>query len=89
MSMNKPKLEQIINILLKHDPIGIDYGLDQDEYKLEAETILDKLHGNLSKEEIQEIVFEQFVRWFSIETAGKKDRYRKIAEDIYELSKSS
>ncbi len=83
--MNNDKLNKIIKILLKYDPIGINYGIDEKEYAPEAKAILEKLNVNLSKENIQEIVFEEFVRFFSPETAGGKDKYENIAKEIYEL----
>lgn len=73
----------VVDILLKHDPIGINYGMDSDEYKPEAESILSRLNLNLSVEDIQNIVYDEFVKWFNANTAGDKSLYLAIAKDIF------
>ncbi|UOY01329.1 hypothetical protein [Blastococcus sp. PRF04-17] len=68
--------------LYRHDPIGIADAENADEYSHEAATIVPRLRDVETVEDVQRIVHEEFVRWFSAEDAGPVDRYRAIAEEI-------
>jgi hypothetical protein len=69
-------------ILFRHDPIGINFEDNTDEYDPEAGTILSRLRSDICAEEVTDIVHEEFVRWFERETAGPRNKYTAIAEDI-------
>jgi hypothetical protein len=71
----------ILNILHKYDPIGIAYLAD--EYTPEVETILPRLKETSSVEGVNEVIYQEFVRWFDSELAGSKARYDKIAEEVW------
>ena len=75
-------------VLLRHDPIGINFEDNTDEYDPEAETIVLRLVDSgtdLSVEQTEVVVHEEFVHWFGDGVAGPVDRYRKIAQEIREL----
>src|SRR3954469_11522759 len=69
-------------LLYRHDPIGIAFGDNPDEYSPEAGTIAPRVSDAGSVEDIVFVVHEEFVRWFDEDTAGPASRYRAIAEEI-------
>jgi hypothetical protein len=81
-SSYKQLLNEVSAILFRHDPIGINFEDNTDEYDPEAGTILPRLRRGLSAEETTTIVHEEFVRWFEWETAGSPERYSAIAAEI-------
>ena len=81
-SSYKQLLNEVSAILFRHDPIGINFEDNTDEYDPEAGTILPRLRIGLSAEETTAIVHEAFVRWFERETAGSPDRYSAVAAEI-------
>ncbi len=87
--------DEVEAILFRLDPIGINFGDNPDEYAPEVDTILPRLKDAESIEDIQDIVYEEFVALFGADTAGEKTLsvYRKAGEEIWdawtEYSKSS
>lgn len=74
--------------MFRHDPIGINFEDNIDEYDPEAETIVLRLIDagtTLSADEIKVLVHEEFVRSFGDGIAGAVERYRGIAVEIREL----
>ncbi len=72
-------------LVFHHDPVGINYETNTDEYESEVGTILPRLGGCQSQEDVHRVVYEEFVRWFDGDTAGPKERYAQIASEIWEL----
>lgn len=77
--------DAVTELLLRHDPIGINFGCNADEYEPEVGSILPRLKECSSAEDVQRIVHEEFVRWFDAATAGDASRYEPIAEELWEL----
>jgi hypothetical protein len=77
--------ESITALLFRHDPIGLDFEDNTDEYEPEARTILPRLRTCHSAEEVLTIVHEEFQRWFEAETAGPREKYVEIAAEIWLL----
>ena len=73
-------------LLFRHDPIGINFEDNTDEYEPEARTILPRLRDCHSEADVCRVVHEEFVRWFGPETAKKQEHYAQIAREIWELS---
>ncbi|EME50520.1 hypothetical protein [Amycolatopsis decaplanina] len=71
------------DLLFRHDPIGIGFGDDTDEYQPEAESIALRLPEAVSELDLQRIVHEEFVRWFDADIAGTADRFVTIAREIW------
>ena len=81
---------ELLELLARHDPMGlIKIGLPDDEYSPEARAILPRLDEANSPADLRRIVHEEFVRMFSEELAGEESDYEKIAQEIWELQKSS
>ena len=72
-------------LLFRHDPIGINFDVNPDEYEPEVGTILPRLRDCRSTSDVLQTVYEEFVRWFGAETAGPQEHYAHIAEEIWRL----
>ncbi len=77
--------DQVAELLFRHDPEGINYETNTDEYEPEVGTILPRLRGCHSEDDALRVVHEEFVRWFGADTAGRRERYAKIATEIWQL----
>ena len=77
--------DSVAALLFKHDPIGINFDDNTDEYESEARTILPRLRGCHSAEDALRMVHEEFVRWFTPEVAGPQEHYKQIASEIWGL----
>jgi len=72
----------VAEMLFRHDPIGINFEDNLDEYYPEARTILPKLRDCHSAQDVTSVVHEEFVRWFEPETAGPREKYQLLSEEI-------
>jgi hypothetical protein len=73
-------------LLFRHDPIGISFENPKtDEYEPEVGTILPRLHGCKSSDDVLRVVHGEFVRWFEASNAGRPERYAQIASEIWQL----
>lgn len=77
--------DDVAALLFKHDPIGINFDDNTDEYESEARTILPRLNHCHSTEDALRVVHEEFVRWFDPSIAGPQERYTEIAAEIWQL----
>src|SRR2546427_6210614 len=77
--------DQVQSLLFRHDPVGINFETNMDEYDSEVGTILPRLRSCASAEEVCRVVHEEFVRWFGTDTAGSREHYSKIGTEIWQL----
>ena len=77
--------DSVAALLFRHDPVGINFEINEDEYETEAGSILPRLRLCHSENEVRHAVHEEFVRWFDADTAGPEERYRAIASEIWQL----
>jgi len=76
--------DDVSSILFRHDPIGINFETNTDEYDPEVGTILPRLKEANSEEDLIRIIHEEFVRWFNgDDLVGEPNRYKLIAGDIW------
>ena len=85
----------VLEILQRHDPVRIAFV--PDEYEPEVDTILLRLEGVSSEDELRRIIYEEFVWWFSTAEAlswqekldhngaGPESKYEGIASEIWRL----
>jgi hypothetical protein len=73
----------VTEVLYRHDPIHIAYV--RDEYRPEAVSIVSRLPTARGVEDLQRIVHEEFIHWFSPEDASDQERYRHAAAEIWQL----
>ncbi|MBL0160609.1 MAG: hypothetical protein IPP47_26530 [Bryobacterales bacterium] len=74
--------DEISAILFRHDPIGINFEDNTDEYDQEAGTILSRVRSASTVEESTSIVHEEFIRWFDGVNVGPREKYSPIAIEI-------
>lgn len=72
-------------ILFRHDPIGINFEDNTDEYDTAAGTILPRLETATTEDEILQIIHEEFIRWFDVDTVGSKEKYQILANEVWEM----
>ena len=77
--------DAIAESLFRHDPIGINFEDNTDEYYPEVRTILPRLKACHCVEDVLTVVHAEFRRWFGTDIAGEKENYRQIAEEIWPL----
>lgn len=75
--------ERVEEILFRHDPVGINFGDNRDEYDPEVDTILPRLKRCESVVQVRDVVFEEFARWFDGIDIGPREHYAKAAEEIW------
>ena len=78
-------LDSTAALLLRHDPIGISFEVNTDEYLTEAETILPRLCNCHAAEDALQVVHEEFVRWFNSDKVGPPEHYKEIASEVRQL----
>jgi len=72
-------------LLFAHDPVGINFETNTDEYRPEAESIVIRLPSASSEDDAKAIVHEEFTSWFGSEDAGPPSRYSEIAREVWAL----
>jgi len=75
-------------LLFRHDPIGINFDDNTNEYEREVDTILPRMRGCHSSDDVLRVVHEEFVRGFDSSIAGSAERYHTIASEIWQLWQS-
>lgn len=79
--------DQVTEILFRHDPIGLDFEDNTDEYQPEARTILPRLRTCHSSDDVVTVAFEEFQKWFHPHGVGDKERYRALGKEIWNVWK--
>ncbi|MCX9011405.1 MAG: hypothetical protein OIN66_09820 [Candidatus Methanoperedens sp.] len=75
--------DEVLQILFRNDPIGINFEINTDEYEPEVSTILPRLIEAHSVEDLQKIIHQEFIRWFSADIAGSRAKYARIAQEVW------
>lgn len=70
--------------MFRHDPIGINFGDNTDEYDPEAGTVIPRLSGCGSAEDVEKVLREEFSRWFGADIAGGA-HYAALAKEVWRL----
>jgi hypothetical protein len=81
----KALFEEASAILFRHDPIGLDFETNLDEYDPEVSTVLPRLVTCTSVEDVQRVLHEEFCRWFAPDLAGPPDQYGAPARELWDL----
>jgi hypothetical protein len=75
-------------LMYEHDPIGINFGDNPDEYEPEAGTVIPRLESCRDATELTDVLHEEFCRWFDADTAGPRTRYEPLALAIWAATQS-
>jgi hypothetical protein len=70
-------------LFFRHDPIGINFENNSDEYEPEAGTVLPLLQHCASETDCLKIIHEEFCRWFGSDIAGPISKYEPIAREAW------
>jgi hypothetical protein len=76
--------DDVSALLFRHDPIGITFDTNTDEYGPEARTILPRLSECQSEADVLRVVLEEFHRWFGDDIREDKVSYAPIAAEIWQ-----
>lgn len=76
--------DEVAALLFRHDPVGINFDDNTDEYEPEVGTILPRLRSCHSAEDVRRVVHQEFTRWFDADIVGSEHHYDKIAKEIWE-----
>ncbi|HLG76258.1 MAG TPA: hypothetical protein VKX46_07580 [Ktedonobacteraceae bacterium] len=73
-----------VDLLATYDPIGlIKMGAPKDEYDIEADAILLRIHEAQSARDLGAIIYEEFVRCFSLPPHKPQVQYLGVAQDAW------
>jgi hypothetical protein len=78
-------LRQMVEVCMRHDPIGINFEVNSDDYEPEVRTILPRLKACENSNEAVKVVHEEFQKWFGLDIAGPKERYLSLAKEIWHV----
>ena len=81
--------DAIAGLLFRHDPVGINFEVNEGEYQYEASKILPRLRDCQSAADVCRVVYEELVGSFDAVTAGPPERYTEIASEIWQLWQAS
>ena len=76
--------DELLALLFRHDPIGINFVSNTDEYASEVRTILPRLSCCHSADDVLTVVHEEYTNWFG-DVAGTRERYEPVATDVWKL----
>jgi hypothetical protein len=77
--------QEVSAVLFSHDPIGINFETNTDEYDAEAGTIIPRLKECRSEADAHRVVLEEFKRWCGDVTVGKSETYLKPSQEIWQV----
>lgn len=73
--------EDLSAYLYEYDPMGLNYGVNPDEYEVEVDTILPRVLDAESPAEIALVLREEFDRWFG-EAPIEAATYEELTEGV-------
>ena len=80
--------DAVAEILFRHDPMGINFDVNTDEYHPEVGAILPRLKTCGSAQDVLTVIHEEFHKWFD-GMEGPPERYVDIADEVWSLWRKS
>ena len=78
--------DAIASLLFRYDMMGINFGLNTDEYEPETGTILPRLDAEASTaKDACYIVYEEFCKWFNLSDTERMSDYQSLADEMWIL----
>lgn len=71
--------------MFRHDPIGINFETNTDEYDPEAGTVIPRLSACTSVDDVEGVLIEEFIRWFGADVVEDRTRFAPLANEIWRL----
>lgn len=81
----KSLYDEAAALLFRHDPMGINFEDNTDEYEPEVGTILPRLRECSDESQVCSVIHEEFGRWFGLFQAGPRGNYELIASEMWAL----
>ena len=75
--------DEVAAICFRHDPMYINFEVNSNEYEPEVGTILPRLKACESVDDAVTVVHEEFQNWFGADSAGPREEYRALTEEIW------
>lgn len=75
--------EDLAAYLYHQDPMGLNFGINPDEYEPEVGTILPRVCDAESPADIVEVIREELERWFGPPLRIENATYEELAEGIF------
>jgi len=76
--------DEALAMLFRHDLIGINFEINEDEYAPEVATILPRLAYADSAAHLSEIICEEFEYWFgAVSSHIQRSSYNDLAEELW------
>lgn len=82
---NPAYFEAMSAILFEHDPVGINYVTNCDEYDSETATIIPRLPECKSESDVRTLLQDVLLSWFTEQLVPDDDVVYAIARDIWAL----
>jgi hypothetical protein len=74
---------EAVELALIVEGIDINFVENTDEYEQEVGTILPRLASCGTQADVRRVVYEEFARWFGVDTCGPESRYDEVATEIW------
>jgi len=75
---------EIARILYEHDFLGLaTEGCPEDEYVLEAGTIIPRMHEANTRDELATIIEEEFTWWYNLKSSSRDEWFAGAAQDVW------
>jgi len=75
---------EVAAILFEHDPAGINFGTNSDEYEPEVAGILPQLKDARSEADVRKIVHSVLTEMFEGIICDPEERFQALAEEIWQ-----
>ncbi len=79
------RYDELVRVLFRHDPVGLDNVTNTDEYSSEARAVVLRLETCSSVEDVAGLLHEVFTSYFTPKLAGFGSNYDLIAADVWSL----
>lgn len=73
----------LVECLFRHDPMGLDFGDNRDEYEAEAADILTRLPNLKNAEQVTSETHAIFTRWFDGIDVGREASYAALGAEVW------
>ncbi|HIG64807.1 MAG TPA: hypothetical protein EYQ43_04465 [Methyloprofundus sp.] len=79
--------DEISSILFRHDMVKINFEDNTDEYDPEVDAILPRLNEAVNKEDVANIIYEEFIDYFGEDVIKPKGHtgYMAMADEIWNV----
>jgi hypothetical protein len=80
--------DAVTELLFRHDPAGINFEINPEEYQYETSKILPRLRDCQSAADVCRVIHEELAGSFDAVTAGPIERHSQTASEIWKLWQS-